>query len=90
MKLAKQIVIYGKVQNVGFRYNAMNMAKDLNIKGFIRNMPNGSIYIEAEGTSLNMDLFVSWCAEGPTRSNVEGVEVNEIPLMNYKNFLIKY
>lgn len=68
----------------------MNVAQELQIRGFIRNMPNGSIYIEAEGATINMELFVSWCEQGPAWSKVEGVVLNDIPVMNYKEFLIKH
>ena len=45
----QNIRISGRVQGVGFRYNAREAAFHYGIKGFIRNQPNGDVYIEAEG-----------------------------------------
>ena len=42
------IKIYGRVQMVGFRYSAKEMADQLDIKGFAQNSPDGAVYIEAE------------------------------------------
>jgi len=49
MKKHVNITVKGRVQGVGFRYSAMEAAEELGIKGFVRNMPDGSVYIEAEG-----------------------------------------
>lgn len=68
------IRITGRVQGVGFRYSAVHLARQLNIKGFIRNMPDRSVYIEAEGTELQLNEFVSWCIKGPPRSKILQVD----------------
>ena len=85
----KNIRISGRVQGVGFRYAARNMAFLLGIQGTVRNLPNGDVYIEAEGKRVQMDEFIAWCREGPPRARVEKVEVIEGEFLGYRNFQIQ-
>ena len=84
-----QINIYGKVQDVGFRYSTLQKANELGIKGFVKNRSDGSVYIEAEGESETLDKFVLWCYRGPSRAEVKEVKTDEIQFNNYKKFVIK-
>jgi acylphosphatase len=67
------IRVLGHVQGVGFRYSAMRTAEIYNISGFVRNEPDGSVYIEAEGESFNLDRYLEWCRKGPGYGRVERV-----------------
>ena len=71
------IRINGRVQGVGFRFSARNIAKAYGIKGFVRNEPDGSVYIEAEGEEENMNRFIIWCRKGPAMSYVTDVSVEK-------------
>ena len=44
-----RIVFYGRVQHVGFRYTAMYLAQSLHLTGWVRNLPDGSVLMEAQG-----------------------------------------
>jgi acylphosphatase len=63
-KLLK-IHVKGRVQGVGFRWSTVREAKMAGIKGFVRNMSDGSVYIEAEGSAEQLCKFVEWCKRGP-------------------------
>ncbi len=89
MRVGKVFKIYGKVQNVGFRFYTHKKAKSYQIKGFVRNEIDGSVYIEAEGEKLNMQIFETWCRQGPTWARVLDFRSGENPIMNYTDFLIK-
>ena len=89
MMVGKIFKISGKVQNVGFRFYAYKKAQTYNIKGFVKNQPDGSVYIEAEGEILNINSFESWCKQGPDWARVTGFKSFENPLMNFSEFLIK-
>lgn len=82
--------VYGKVQRVGFRYFVQNIAMNLNISGFVKNMPDGSVYIEAEGTEKEIAEFVDHCKKGPDWSEVRDVKITEMPAVDYNDFNIKY
>lgn len=84
------IRVQGNVQGVFFRSNAEELAKKLNIVGYVRNEPDGSVYIEAEGKEQDLDQLVSWCHHGPDAADVEKVEVDEGEIQVFNGFEIKY
>lgn len=89
-KILLRIRIKGRVQGVGFRWNAAREANELGITGFVRNMPDGTVYIEAEGLRLNIEKFLEWCQAGPVFSSVHSVEYDKLPPHGYKTFSIKH
>jgi acylphosphatase len=64
MKRVK-IIISGQVQGVGFRYYVKNQARSYSIKGFVRNLANGSVEVDAEGEQTNLHHFMEQCKKGP-------------------------
>jgi len=76
MKKHYNISVKGRVQGVGFRYNARRQALSLGLDGFVRNMSDGSVYIEVEGNISDLDEFVGWCKAGPSGSRVIDVHVS--------------
>ena len=85
-----KITVKGRVQNVGFRHKTLREAQKHNIKGFVMNQPDGSVYIEAEGEESNLNKFVNWCKEGPSWAFVEDVLVDEGTLKNFNNFSVEF
>ncbi len=81
--------VFGRVQGVGFRYYTQKKATELAIKGYAKNRPDGSVYIEAEGEEENLEAFVFWCEEGPAWARVSKVEKQEIPPQGYQQFEIR-
>ena len=69
-----EITIFGQVQGVFFRSSAEKKAKELDITGFAKNMPDGSVYIEAEGEEEKLKEFLAWCEIGPRNAKVEKIE----------------
>lgn len=82
------IKVKGRVQGVGFRYSTLLKAKELNILGIVKNMSDGSVYIEATGTTENLDKFTLWCYQGPKWAFVENIEVSEIEVKKHTRFNI--
>lgn len=89
-RILYKINIHGRVQGVGFRWNAAREARSRGITGFVRNMSDGSVYIEAEGEQETLDDFVEWCRSGPPFSSVVSVEINSFPVAGYKEFVISH
>ncbi len=89
MPIAKIIQVFGKVQNVGFRYYTKRKAVELKITGFVKNKMDGSVYIEIMGEEFAIDQFVHWCHSGPQWARVEDVEIQDIPLFDESAFWIK-
>ncbi len=69
------IKIYGSVQGVFFRVNCADEAKKLNLVGWTRNEPDGSVRILAEGEEDNLKKLVLYCQSGPKFAKVDRVEV---------------
>jgi acylphosphatase len=70
-----EIKIYGRVQNVGFRYAAKKKAEKLGVFCVPRNELDGSLFIKAEGESSALEKFIAWCRKGPWSAKVARVEV---------------
>ena len=68
------LVIEGKVQGVGYRYSAKIKAESLGIRGSVKNLSDGSVFVTAQGEKEAMDNFVRWCYEGPTGAIVRNIE----------------
>ena len=64
------------MQGVGFRYNARRQALTLGLDGFVRNLSDGSVYVEVEGYPTDLDEFVGWCKAGSSGSKVIDVIVS--------------
>lgn len=84
------IKVKGKVQGVFYRASTKSKADELGVNGFVRNEPDGSVFIEAEGSSEAIDRFVSWCKQGPARAVVEHITVTEQVLKNVRGFVVSY
>lgn len=73
-----QIVITGKVQGVGFRKFLQEKAHDLGLTGFVKNLPNGNVLTEVQGNPAALSAFLRYCAEGPPRSFIASLHIEEI------------
>lgn len=68
--------IFGEVQGVGFRYSTTQKAQELNLTGWVRNGPDGSLEILAQGEKDALEKIISWAKIGPRFAKVEKVEVS--------------
>ena len=89
MKTGYAIRVTGKVQNVGFRFYTARTAQEFNISGFVKNNPDGSVYIEAEGEADMLEAFTEWCKRGPQWARVDRFDIQEQPVMGFEGFRIK-
>ena len=71
-------IVSGRVQGVSYRAATANKARQLGLVGWVRNLANGDVELEAEGS--NIDELVAWCKQGPPAAQVDGVRVEEIEL----------
>ena len=83
-----RIRVQGKVQGVFFRASTLRMAQLMNVKGFVRNEEDGSVFIEAEGEEEMLTKFIQWCHQGPDNAEVKYVSVTNGDIKNYKAFTI--
>jgi len=71
------LIVKGKVQGVGYRNNAKRRADQLGLRGWIKNLSNGSVEIIAQGSEKKIEEFVAWCQKGPIISTVEEVQIEK-------------
>jgi acylphosphatase len=67
--------IEGRVQGVFFRAAAAEQAGRLGVSGWVRNLPDGSVELAAEGNQKELEALIAWCRQGPSRANVASVRV---------------
>jgi acylphosphatase len=53
----------GRVQGVGFRYQTLHVARGYDVAGFVRNLPDGRVEMEAEGSAAELAAFAKAVAE---------------------------
>lgn len=73
--------IIGKVQGVWFRAFARDNALSLNLDGWVKNDPDGSVFGEALGSEKNIEQFIHILRKGSPNSKVEDVLFEETPEM---------
>ena len=83
------IIITGRVQGVGFRHSARSNARYHGIRGFIKNMSDESVYIEAEGPEEQLQQFIAWCRKGPGYGRVENLHIEKSSYKGFSDFIIK-
>jgi acylphosphatase len=71
---ACRFLVHGRVQGVGYRYFVQREADALGVTGFVRNLPDGSVEVVAEGADRVMDTLEARLREGPSFARVSSVE----------------
>jgi len=82
------ISVFGRVQGVWFRKYTKDQADLLKIKGFVKNLQDGCVYIEAEAEKKNLEEFVDWLYTGSPMSKVQDVIWKKGELQSFKQFKI--
>jgi acylphosphatase len=80
MRVARRYIVSGRVQGVGFRFFAEETAAVEGLFGWVRNLPDGRVEIEAEGEAEAVERFERHVRHGPPAARVEGVQVLEAAL----------
>ena len=82
------IHVTGKVQAVWYRKYTLDKAVELHLTGFVKNLPDDSVYIIATGTAEQVQQLVEWCWTGSPGSKVLSVIVKEIESQQFDRFAI--
>jgi len=87
---AVQARVTGRVQGVSFRWYAQEQARSLGVVGWVRNEPDGSVLVHAEGEDDAVDHLVRWCHDGPSTARVSHVAVREAAATGATSFEVRY
>jgi acylphosphatase len=82
------LIIKGRVQGVFYRASAKEKARELGIRGWIKNTPEGNVEIIATGPQPKLDAFSGWCRKGPPEAIVTHVEMNTVEEEVFPDFRI--
>ncbi len=86
-----QAEVRGLVQGVNFRWYAQRRANELGLRGFVRNLPDGSVQVIAEGPRWSMEALLDFLRVGPSAAIVEGVETAwSAPTGEFSRFEARY
>ena len=83
------IWVSGRVQGVWFRKYVKQTALDFDLKGYVSNLEDGKVYIEAEGESEKLSQLLDWLWTGSPMSRVEDVKHESAPSVGFDNFEIR-
>ncbi len=85
------VIVSGLVQGVFFRANTRDRARNLGLKGWVKNRSDGKVEALFEGEEGAVKSIIEFCKQGPQSAIVEKVEVQwEKYEGEYKDFTIKY
>ena len=86
-----QIKVFGRVQGVGYRYFCCSSVESLNITGWVRNVSDGTVELQIQGSENELNKLVSRLEKGPAFSRVDQVDKVRIPIQQDEStFEIKY
>lgn len=83
------ITVMGYVQGVGFRYYVYRNAVRIGITGYVKNLFNGNVFIECEGSESQLEEFINITKCGPISSDVTNIDIESDELQNHKEFQIR-
>ncbi|HEY6157785.1 MAG TPA: acylphosphatase [Gemmatimonadales bacterium] len=77
--VALRFLVYGRVQGVGFRWFVLREAERRGLRGFARNLRDGSVEVIAAGTPQALEELAHALQQGPAHAQVERVERSDVP-----------
>ena len=89
MQIGIKVVIKGFVQGVGYRYFCYRKAMEYDLTGYVKNLFDGSVEVEAEGDEHLIKDFIKDLRVGPMSAKVNSVTVEEFTFENkYSKFKV--
>jgi len=85
-----RLVVHGTVQGVGFRFAASEAASACSVNGWVRNLPDGTVEVVAQGAPDAVARMTAWAKCGPRYASVDRVQVETLEeLQNLDGFEIR-
>jgi len=84
-------IVEGRVQGVSYRYFTQQAAHQIGVKGWVRNLPDGTVEVLAQGTDAQLDQFLNFLREGSPAAAVQEIDVEWQPCDDHFDlFRIRY
>ena len=78
MEAAREWLVEGRVQGVGFRAATRRRARQLGLRGVAENLPDGRVRVIAVGTAEALDELAAWLRRGPPGARVDAARVRDV------------
>lgn len=88
MKICKRCIVTGRVQGVAYRAATQHQARALNLTGYAKNLPDGSVEILACGAERDINELCAWLWEGPRMAQVSGVQCSDVKNQDLRGFFV--
>ena len=86
-----QVIVSGRVQGVFFRAFASKQAEELGLTGYVRNLPGGTVEVQAEGERRQLEKLIGYLKVGPPMAKVERVITDWSEYTgSYPSFNVRY
>lgn len=72
-----RVIVSGRVQGVYYRGTCRAVARELGVRGWVRNRGDGTVEVVAEGSRDAVGELIAWCREGPADADVWGLEITD-------------
>jgi acylphosphatase len=82
-------VVTGRVQGVWYRESCRREAERHGVTGWVRNTPDGSVELEAEGARPAVDALLAWARRGPSRARVAAMTVTDLRPVGGSGFVVR-
>lgn len=82
------VIITGDVQGVGFRQYIRYQAHKLNLRGWVKNLSDGSVEAVFTGSAENVEKMIEFSKKGPILALVKSIDVNEVADEEFESFEI--
>jgi acylphosphatase len=86
----RQVIYRGRVQGVGFRFTARQLAQGYAVTGFVKNLDDGGVQLVAEGAPEVLDRFLMAIAEQMGTNIRQAETANSQPTGQFTSFEIAY
>ena len=87
--IARRVVVRGRVQGVFFRDSVRRQAESSGVSGWVANRADGSVEAVLEGEHDAVERLIEFCRRGPSRAEVESVDVSGEELQGLSGFSIR-
>ena len=84
-KVRKHIFFYGRVQGVGFRYYSVNKARQLGLTGWVRNLYDGSVEMEVQGSERFIDELIIFL-QNRRFVEIDDIKAKTLPIQDEYDF----
>lgn len=87
--IARRVTVSGRVQGVWFRESTRQQAADADVRGWVRNLPAGTLEAHLEGSPDAVDRLLAFLRSGPPHASVDDVDVREAKVEGFPDFQVR-